>query len=200
MKLTDMMIRQAKPKAKQYKLSDGGGMYLLVHPNGSKYFRMKYYYERKEKVASFGIYPIIGLQDARAKRLELKQGIAKGIDVVKVQREEKLKALGKYSFETIAMEWYENKKPLLSKKYARDIINRLKSDIFSQLGHKDINEILTTELLEVLKGIEKRGAIDLAKRLLQICGQIFRYAIITEKAERDITGDLRGGIKNSKKR
>ncbi len=199
MKLKDITIRQAKAKGKQYKLSDGGGMYLLVHPNGSKYFRMKYYLDKKEKMASLGVYPEITLTEARAKKAQLKHDLARGMDITKIKKEEELREKGKYSFEVIALEWLEEKKQSLTEKYARDIKSRLKRDIFPKLGYKDINNIPPIKLLEVIKGVEARGAVDLAKRLLQICGQIFRYAIIIERAERDITADLKGALKSVKK-
>ena len=199
MKLKDITIRQSKAKGRQYKLSDGGGMYLLVHPNGSKYFRMKYYLDKKEKMASLGVYPEVTLTEARAKQAQLKQNLARGVDISKTKKEEELREKGKYSFEVIALEWLEEKKLSLTEKYARGIKSRLERDIFPKLGYKDIKEITSIQLLEVIKGVEERGAVDLAKRLLQICGQIFRYAIIIERAERDITADLKGALKSVKK-
>ena len=199
MKLKDITIRQSKAKGRQYKLSDGGGMYLLVHPNGSKYFRMKYYLDKKEKMASLGVYPEVTLTEARAKQAQLKQNLARGVDISKTKKEEELREKGKYSFEVIALEWLEEKKLSLTEKYARGIKSRLERDIFPKLGYKDIKEITSIQLLEVIKGVEERGAVDLAKRLLQICGQIFRYAIIIERAERDITADLKGALKSIKK-
>ena len=199
MALTNIVIRNSKPKEKVYKLTDGGGMYLLVHPNGSKYWQMKYYLNKKEKLASLGVYPEVSLIEARAKQAKLKQDIKQGIDITKAKKEEVLKQQGKYSFETIALEWHKNKKNSLSEKYAKNIIVRLNRDIFPKIGYKDIRDIKSTELLEVLRKIEGRGAVDLAHRLLQICGQIFRYAIATGRAERDISADLRGALKTIKK-
>ena len=199
MKLKDITIRQAKAKDKQYKLSDGGGMYLLVSPNGSKYFRMKYYLDKKEKIASLGVYPEVSLIEARAMQAKLKQDLARGINIAKTKKEAELREKGKYSFETVALEWLEKKKASLTEKYARGIKSRLERGIFPKLGYKDINKISSLQLLEVIKEVEARGAVDLAKRLLQICGQIFRYAIIIERVERDITADLKGALKSVKK-
>ena len=160
---------------------------------------MKYYLNKKEKLASLGVYPEVSLIEARAKQAKLKQDIKQGIDITKAKKEEVLKQQGKYSFETIALEWHKNKKNSLSEKYAKNIIVRLNRDIFPKIGYKDIRDIKSTELLEVLRKIEGRGAVDLAHRLLQICGQIFRYAIATGRAERDISADLRGALKTIKK-
>lgn len=199
MKLTDVAVKQAKAKDKQYKMSDGGGMYLLVTPSGKKYWRMKYYIKGKEKLASLGVYPDISLVEARNIRAKLRQDIALGIDVNQKKKESKQIKQGDYNFQKIAEEWFRKKTPLLSVKYAGDINSRLSRDIFPKLGYRDIREIKPLELLKILQEVEERGAVDLAKRLLQICGQIFRYAIITEKAERDITGDLRGALQSVKK-
>ena len=125
--------------------------------------------------------------------------IALGIDISKAKKEEALKREGKYSFEMVALEWYENKRNVLSSKYALNLINRLRRDIFPKFGGIDISDITPLQLLDVLRGIEERGAVDLAHRLLQVCGQIFRYAIISGKAERDISSDLKGALKGVKK-
>ena len=199
MKLTDVAIKQAKAKDKQYKISDGGGMYLLVTPSGKKYWRMKYYIEGKEKLASLGIYPYITLVEARNIRAKLKQDIALGIDVNQRKKESKQIRQGDYNFQKIAEEWHKRQIDKWTVKYSKNIMNRLSRDIFPKLGYRDIREIKALELLKILQEVEERGAVDLAKRLLQICGQIFRYAIITEKAERNITGDLKGALQSVKK-
>lgn len=198
MALTEITIKNAKPKERVYKLTDGGGMYLLITPKGQKYWRMKYYTKSKERVAALGVYPEVSLIDARARQAKLKQDIKLGIDIIKVKKEEKLKQQNKYSFETIALEWHKNKKSSLSSKYAKNIITKLERYIFLKLGHKDIRDIPPPELLEVLRKVEDSGALNLAHKILQICGQIFRYAIVTGRVQRDISADLRGALKTTK--
>jgi len=201
MPLTDIAIRTAKLKDKPYKLSDAGGLYLLIQPNGSKYWRLKYRFAGKEKLLSIGVYPVINLSEAREKSLDAKKLLANNIDPSQTKKKDKLNQLinTEHSFETIAHDWHNNQKQRWSVGHATSIYKRLQADILPLLGSKQINEIKAPELLTVLRLIEARGAIDIAHRALQICGQIFRYAIATGKAERDISSDLRGALKTRKK-
>ena len=201
MPLTDIAIRTAKLKDKPYKLSDAGGLYLLIQPNGSKYWRLKYRFAGKEKLLSIGVYPVINLSEAREKSLDAKKLLANNIDPSQTKKKDKLNQLinTEHSFETIAHDWHNNQKQRWSVGHATSIYKRLQADILPLLGSKQINEIKAPELLTVLRLIEARGAIDIAHRALQTCGQIFRYAIATGKAERDISGDLRGALKTRKK-
>lgn len=201
MPLTDIAIRTAKLKDKPYKLSDAGGLYLLIQPNGSKYWRLKYRFAGKEKLLSIGVYPVINLSEAREKSLDAKKLLVSNIDPAQSKKEDKLNQLinTEHSFETIAHDWHNNQKQRWSEGHAISIYKRLQADIFPLLGSKPINEIKAPELLAVLRLIEARGAIDIAHRVLQTCGQIFRYAIATGKAERDISADLRGALKTRKK-
>ena len=201
MPLTDIAIRTAKLKDKPYKLSDSGGLYLLVNPTGSKLWRLKYRFAGKEKLLSIGAYPIIALADAREISLEAKKQLINNIDPSQSKKKEKLKCLvnSQNSFESIANEWHHNNKAKWNSKHASNILKRLKANIFPVIGYKSITEITAPELLIALRNIEARGAIDIAHRALQTCGQIFRYAIATGKAERDISADLRGALKTRKK-
>ncbi len=201
MPLTDSTLRSAKPRDKQYKLSDEKGMYLLVKPDGKKYWRLKYLHSRKEKLLALGVYPEISLKEAREKRDKARKLISEGIDPIQKKKEEKLKRIIKTenTFEKIAHEWHENRKQGWTERHAAYVLRRLEADIFSALGSRPINEITAPELLMVLRAIEKRGAIDIAHRALQTSGQIFRYAIATGRAERDIAADLRGALKTRKK-
>ena len=201
MPLTDISIRNAKPKDKPYKLSDAGGLYILVKPNGAKYWRLKYRILGKEKLLSIGAYPLITLGAARNKAIEAKEQLLNNTDPSQVKKEEKLKILVNVenSFESVARCWHNNQKDSWTERHANYVLRRLEADIFPPLGFKAINNIKAPELLAVLRSIEARDAIDIAHRALQTCGQIFRYAVATGKAERDISADLRGALKTRKK-
>jgi len=200
MALTEISCRTAKAKDKDYKLSDSGGMHLLVKKAGSKYWRFKYRYAGKEKLLSLGVYPTLTLKEARAKRDEAKKQLAEGVDPSEAKQEAKqLKILkAENSFEAIAREWHDTKTGGWTIKYSKKVMTRMEGDLFPAFGNKPIAEIAAPQLLACLRKIEKRGAIDLAHRALQVSGQIFRYAIITGRAERDISADLKGALQTKK--
>lgn len=201
MPLTDTTVRTAKAKDKQYKLSDSAGLYLLVQPNGKKYWRLKYYFAGKEKLLSIGVYPVINLSEAREQCLLAKKQLGNNIDPSEYKKGQKLKnsVNTENSFKSIAIEWHNNQKQRWTERHAIYVLRRIKADVFPILASRQINEIKAPELLAVLRLIETRGAIDIAHRVLQTCGQIFRYAIATGRAERDISTDLRGALKTRKK-
>ncbi|EAB6566768.1 integrase [Salmonella enterica subsp. enterica serovar Sandiego] len=200
MKLTARQISTAKPTDKPYKLSDGGGLYLLVNPNGSRYWRMKYRYAGKEKRLSIGVYPDVTLAEARDKRTKAKRILAAGDDpseVKQAEREAKNLAVNN-SFELLALEWHEHKKPNWSSGYADDIMEYLRKDIFPYIGKKAITDIKPITMLSVLKKMEERGVLDKLKKTRQACRQIFTYAIITGRAEFNPVTDLAGALKTPK--
>ncbi|ECC1695184.1 integrase [Salmonella enterica subsp. salamae] len=200
MKLTARQISTAKPTEKPYKLSDGGGLYLLVNPNGSRYWRMKYRYAGKEKLFSIGVYPDVTLAEARDKRTQAKRILAAGDDpseVKQAEREAKNLAVNN-SFELLALEWHEHKKPNWSSGYADDIMEYLRKDIFPYIGKKAITDIKPITMLSVLKKMEERGVLDKLKKTRQACRQIFTYAIITGRAEFNPVTDLAGALKTPK--
>lgn len=196
MPLTDVKIKTLKPKDKVYKESDEKGLFLQVSPNGSKHWKLKYRYDGKEKKLSFGAYPEVKLADARRKRDEAKALLADDIDPSLHKKERKIaRQLGaENSFELIALEWHAKFSPKWTKDHGERILQRLKNDVFPWIGSRPASQITTPELLSVLRRIENRGAIETAHRIHQNCGQIFRYAIATGRAERDISGDLRGAL------
>ena len=199
--LTDIQARNAKPADKEYKLSDGGGLYLLVTPTGGKLWNLKYRYNDKEKRLSLGSYPIISLSDARKLRDDAKKLLANGVDPgdeKKARKAAKAESCAN-SFEAIAREWCNKFFPNLSKSNTDKIKARLENDLFPWIGSRPISEITPPELLSVLRRIESRGAVDTAHRVRQNCGQIFRYAIATGRADRDISADLRGALPPPKK-
>jgi integrase len=196
MALTDTAIRSAKPSDKALKLADEKGLFLLIHPNGSKYWRQKYRYNGKEKTLAHGVYPDVGLKDARERRDAARKLLADGIDPGenrKVQKSAKVERAAN-SFEVIAREWFAKQKPTWAASHAEKIIARLENDIFPWLGGKAIAEITAPDVLSVLRRIEGRGAIDTAHRAKSNISQVMRYAIATGKAERDPCPDLRGAL------
>ncbi|MGB3213725.1 MAG: integrase arm-type DNA-binding domain-containing protein [Alphaproteobacteria bacterium] len=200
MKLTDTACRNAKPKDKPYKKADGGGLYLLIKPDASKYWRMKYRFLGKEKLLAFGTYPLTSLADAREEREAAKKLLAGGTDPAKYRKEEKRRTIrnAQNTFKAVALEWHENQKERWSENHAQNVLHRLETDIFPHLGAETLASIEAPDLLDVLRKIEKRGALDIAKRAKQICGQVFRYGIQTGRCKRDPSHDLQGALKTRK--
>jgi len=201
MKLNDKLCRNTKPKEKPFKLADGGGLYLYVQPDGAKYWRLKYYFLGKERLLALGVYPLISLADARDQRNEAKKLLKAGKDPSTAKKDEKREALraNKNTFRSVALEWHENKKEKWTPHHVLNVMRRLEIDIFPYIGSRPIAEIDPPELLDnVLRKIEKRGSLDVAARVKQICGQIFRYGVATGKCKRDITVDLKGALKTGK--
>ncbi|WP_154975401.1 tyrosine-type recombinase/integrase [Klebsiella grimontii] len=200
MKLTARQVDRSRPKDKPYKLSDGGGLYLLVNPNGSRYWRLKYRIAGKEKLLALGVYPDITLAVARQKRADAKKVLAAGGDPGQEKQEEKQakeQAVAN-SFERLAMEWHTHKSTSWSEGYAEHLLMYLKKDIFPFIGQKAITDISQVEMLNVLRKMEQRGVLDKLKKTRQACRQIFTYAIITGRAEHNPVSDLAGALKSPK--
>ena len=196
MSLTDTAIRSAKPQNKAVKLFDGGGLYLEIAPSGGKWWRLKYRIAGKEKRLSLGVYPAVGLKDARERREEAKKLIAQGVDPSEQRKATKaaIQAETADAFESIALEWFANKKSAWTEDHAMRVLARLNKDIFPVVGARPISTITPPILLAALRKIEQRGTLETAHKALQSCGQIFRYAIATGRAERDTAADLRGAL------
>ncbi len=196
MSLSETKVRNAKPKPRPYKLFDGEGLFLLVAPSGSKYWRMKYFFG-KEKLLAFGVYPEISLADAREKRAQAKKALAAGNDPGEVKKEAKRLAVSNASnsFETVAHEWQEQHRHEWAPGTLRVKLIYLDNYLLPKLGPRPITAITAPEVLELLRGIEGKGALDTARRVMQMCGQIFRYAIATGRLERNPVPDLRGALK-----
>jgi integrase len=194
--LSDLQIRTAKPREKDYKISDGYGLYLLITPSGGKLWRIQYRYDDKQKLLSLGSYPQISLADARHQRDEARKLLANGIDPNMAKRAQKAsRADGTNSFEVIAREWHTKFKETWSQSHAQVTITRLERDVFPWIGKRPISEIEPPEVLRVLQRIESRGAGETARRMKIVCGQVFRYAVATGRAKRDQTTDLKGALK-----
>jgi integrase len=192
MPLTDAAIRKAKRPAKQVKMSDERGLYLLLTAAGGKLWRLKYRHGGKEKLLALGAYPDVSLHAAREKREAARRLLAAGTDPSDQKRAER-EAAGA-TFEIVAREWFEKFSSSWSASHRITIISRLEQNVFPRLGSKVIREITASELLSVLRRIESRGANETARRVRQICSQVFRYAIASDKAERDPSADLRGAL------
>lgn len=197
MPLTDTACKNAKTKddGAQAKYADEKGMYLLVNKTG-KYWRLDYRFNDKRKTLALGVYPEIGLKLAREKRDEARRLLAEGIDPAELRKVTKAtsKLSAANSFEAVAREWFAKYQPTWSEGHATRIIRRLERDIFPWLGNRPIAEITAPELLASLQRIEKRDAIETAHRAMQNCGQVFRYAVATGRAERNPAADLVGAI------
>lgn len=201
MKLTARQVDTAKPKEKPYKLSDGGGLYLEVATSGSRYWRLKYRYAGKEKRLAFGVYPEVSLAEARDKREAAKKVLAAGNDPGEVKKAEKIaQKLGfENTFEVIAREWHQVRADRWSLRYREEIIDTFEKDIFPYIGKRPIAEIKPMELLETLRRMEKRGALEKMRKVRQRCGEVFRHAIVTGRAEYNPAPDLATALATPKK-
>ncbi|MDO8450681.1 MAG: tyrosine-type recombinase/integrase [Rhodoferax sp.] len=193
--LTVTAIQKAKPTDKQYRMADERGLVLLVRPNGAKLWQLRFRHEGKEKTASLGQYPDVSLSDARAKRDAAREHVAAGNDPVAVKHaERKAKtAASENTFESVAREWWAVWSPLRTERHAAYVIRRLEADVFPAIGARPITEIEAPELVSMVKTIEKRGALDIAKRSLQTTAYVFRYAIAHGKAKRNPATDIKPG-------
>lgn len=191
--LSDLAVRAAKPGEKPFKVTDGQGLYLLVNPNGSRWWRWDYRRpEGNRNTLSLGVYPDVSLKQARERRDEARRLLADGIDPGAKRQAEKIAQSD--SFEAVAREWFAKFSPNWAPSHSSKIITRLEKDIFPWVGSRPVSAITAPELLTCLRRIESRGALDTAHRAHQNCGQIFRYAVATGRAERDPSSDLRGAL------
>lgn len=202
MALTDTKIKNLKPQDSPYKVFDGKGLYLLVTPAGSKLWKLKCRYNGKEIKLSYGAYPEVTLLEARRRRDEdralLANGINPSLHKQGIQLANKLNSDN--SFESVALEWHNKNVSRWTPDHGAKILTRLKKDIFPWIGKHPISEIKAKQLLAVLERIQKRGAIETAHRALQNSGQVFRYAVITGRADSDISLNLRGALQPVKAR
>lgn len=171
-------------------------MFLLVKPNGSRLWRLKYRFAGKEKLLALGSYPEVSLKRAReyrdAARQLLKEGKDPTVERKTAKREVRLSA--ENAFEQVAREFVQRQKARWSKAHAADVLHRLEIYIFADLGARPIASITALELLDVIRKLEVRGATDLSHRMLQTCGQVFRYGVVTGRCVKDVVADLRGAL------
>jgi integrase len=200
MALSDIQIKQAKPEAKDSWLSDEKGLRLLIKPNGSKYWRLKYRFDNKQKTLALGVYPDVSLKAARAAVVEAKQQIAGGIDPSQQKQVDKL-TKGQdiaNSFASMAKEWWEHQQGRWTPDHAHRVWTRLQDNVFAFIGDKPINDIPPQLIIQVIRRIEDRGALDVASRVLQAIKSVCRYAVQTGKAASNPASELAGILKGYK--
>jgi len=196
MLLSDIKAKKAAPKDKPYRLKDGDGLFLQVEPNGGKYWRLRYFFMGKEKMLALGTYPEVSLLDARDKRLAARKLLANGTDPGAKKRQEK--RLAEFNagntFTAVATEWFETNTPKWTLDHAARLWRRIEANILPEIGDRPVSEITSLELLDALRKIESRGVTELTHRLLNSCGGIFRYAILTSRARYNPANDLKGAL------
>jgi len=201
-KLNVKAIQAAKPEYKDYKLADGGGLYLLIKRNGSKLWRLKYRFLGREKLLSIGSFPLISLVEAREARHNAKYLLAQHppIDPMEERRKHKQDAIRntQNTFQAVALEWHDVKKDNWSDGHTNKVFRLLEKNVFPYIGSRSIDSIKPPELLECLRKIEKRGALEIASKTKQICGQVFLYGIQTGKCEWNAADNLTGAMRPNK--
>ncbi|MCA7616357.1 integrase arm-type DNA-binding domain-containing protein, partial [Escherichia coli] len=193
MALTDIKVRAAKPTDKQYKLTDGGGMHLLVHPNGSKYWRLQYRYEGKQKMLALGVYPEITLADARIRRDEARKLLANGVDPGDKKKSDKVEQSKARTFKEVAIEWHGTNKKW-SEDHAHRVLKSLEDNLFAALGERNIAELKTRDLLAPIKAVEMSGRLEVAARLQQRTTAIMRYAVQSGLIDYNPAQEMAGAV------
>jgi integrase len=192
--LTDAKIRNAKLRERPYKLGDAGGLYVEVSPRGGRWWRLKFRFEGREKRLSLGVYPQVSLKEARRRRDEARVQLARGIDPGAARKAQKAARGGEGTLEAVAREWFARHSPTWAASHAVRVIRRLERDVFPWLGGRPIAEIAPPDILPLLRRIEARGAGETAHRAVQNLSAVFRFAVATQRADRDVTADLRGAL------
>ncbi|PLX39934.1 MAG: integrase [Deltaproteobacteria bacterium] len=196
MPLTDTAVKTAKPRDRRYKISDERGLYIEIAPNGGKWWRFKYRFGGKEKLLSLGVYPDVSLKQARERQDEARKLVADKVDPGEVRKAEKASQAeaGANTFEVVAREWLEKQSTRWSVRYFHDVVRRMERDIFPAIGKVPINDLSSSAVLKAVQRIKSRGALETARRQLQVCGQVFDYAVATDRAEKNPAIHLRGTL------
>jgi integrase len=196
MALTDIKVRTAKPMDKQYKLTDGNGMHLLVHPNGSRYWRLQYRFGGKQKMLALGVYPDVSLADARARRDEARKLLANSIDPGDKKKNDKVEQEEARTFEQLAVEWHATNKKW-SEEHSRRVLKSLEDNLFPAIGKRNIAELKTRDLLAPIKAVELSGRLEVASRLQQRTTAIMRYAVQSGLLDYNPAQEMVGAIASS---
>ena len=196
MALTDIKVRTAKPTDKQYKLTDGSGMHLLVHPNGSKYWRLQYRFGGKQKMLALGVYPEVSLADARARRDEARKLLANSIDPGDKKKNDKVEQEEARTFEQLAIEWHATNKKW-SEEHSRRVLKSLEDNLFPAIGKRNIAELKTRDLLAPIKAVEMSGRLEIASRLQQRTTAIMRYAVQSGLLDYNPAQEMAGAVASS---
>lgn len=197
MRLDDRQLRSLRPDAKPRKYADGDGLFLYVSPSGAKLWRFAYRYQGRQKLLALGPYPEVTIEEAREARLEARRLLRQGEDPAALRRAEKREAklAAANTFAAVAEEWFENNKDRWVDSYSVRIKTRIDADLIRKLGSRPIAEIEPIEVLDAIRAVEKRGAIEMGRRILQMASAIFRYGVATSRCRRDPTADLKGALK-----
>jgi Integrase len=198
MALSDVKVRTAKPEAKAYKLTDGDGMVLLVHPNGSKYWRLRYRFDGKEKMLALGIYPEVTLADARGRRDEARKQLANGIDPSDKKKTDKTEQAEARTFKEVAIEWHATNKKW-SKDHSNRVLRTLEDNLFPFIGKCNIAKLKTRDLLAPIKAVEKSGRLEVASRLQQRTTAIMRYAVQSGLTDYNPAQEMAGAVATAKR-
>ena len=201
MALTDTRIKNLSPRDKPYRLSDSRGLYIEVQPNGSKYWRLKYRFVGKEKRLAIGVYPKVTLKSAR-KACELARAhLEQGVDSSQAKQARKVEQAQSQlnNLEVISRQWHAQQSKIWSAGYASKVLRSMERDLYPYAGTLPLDQISPPQLLAILRRVEERGAAETAHRLKQTVGQVFRYAVATGRAQRDITPDLKGALSTPRK-
>lgn len=196
MALTDIKVRTAKPTDKQYKLTDGNGMHLLVHPNGSRYWRLQYRYGGKQKMLALGVYPDVSLADARARRDDARKLLANGIDPGDKKKNDKIEQEEARTFEQLAIEWHATNKKW-SEEHSRRVLKSLGDNLFPAIGKRNIIDLKTRDLLAPIKAVELSGRLEVASRLQQRTTAIMRYAVQSGLLDYNPAQEMAGAVASS---
>lgn len=195
-RFTDAEARSAKPREKAYKLYVDGGLFLLVNTDGSKWWRFKYRFAKKERLLGLGVYPEVGLKEARDERDNAKRQLRQGIDPSAARKAQKAARVDRAagSFEVVAREWYEKQEAAWAASHSSKVLRRLEQHVFPRLGAEPIGGIRAPAVLEMLQRIEAAGTVETAHRVKQTVGAVFRYAVATHRADADPTSALKGAL------
>jgi integrase len=192
MPLTDTAIRNVKSTEKAFRVADSGGLCLEVSPSGGKLWRFKYRFDRKQKMIALGAYPEVSLSGARQKRDEARKLLADGIDPGEQRKAAKATRAGlaANTFEVIGREWYTKTAPMLAENTKAKLLTFLEKDVFPWIGARPIDSLAAADLIKVIERIEQRGAMDIARRVHNYMGRIFRYAVGRSLVSRDPSRDI----------
>ncbi|EEQ5870329.1 tyrosine-type recombinase/integrase [Escherichia coli] len=196
MALTDIKVRTAKPTDKQYKLTDGSGMHLLVHPNGSKYWRLQYRFDGKQKMLALGVYPDVSLADARTRRDDARNLLANNIDPGDKKKSDKIEQEEARTFEQLAVEWHATNKKW-SEEHSRRVLKSLEDNLFPAIGKRNIADLKTRDLLAPIKSVELSGRLEVASRLQQRTTAIMRYAVQSGLLDYNPAQEMVGAVASS---
>ncbi|EFM2065159.1 tyrosine-type recombinase/integrase, partial [Escherichia coli] len=196
MALTHIKVRTAKPTDKQYKLTDGSGMHLLVHPNGSKYWRLQYRFDGKQKMLALGVYPDVSLADARTRRDDARNLLANNIDPGDKKKSDKIEQEEARTFEQLAVEWHATNKKW-SEEHSRRVLKSLEDNLFPAIGKRNIADLKTRDLLAPIKAVELSGRLEVASRLQQRTTAIMRYAVQSGLLDYNPAQEMVGAVASS---